>query len=117
MNIELNLKGVRDIADTVKQSMDTAEEQHPLLTTSAEVTGTILGGTTAVLAVKSGLTRLARNEATYGGFGPVVTVAAGVGVGALSLGLGLRAAKTSKKLAEKYGIGKKKDDKSETTAN
>lgn len=116
MNIELNLKGVRDIADTVKKSMDAAEEQHPLLTTSAEATGTILGGTTAVLAVKSGLTRLARNEATYGGFGPVVTVAAGVGVGALSLGLGLRAAKTSKKLAEKYGIGKKKDDnKSEST--
>ena len=84
----ISLEGAREIKDDIVRSIDQAEKSNPELTGVTEGTSSVLLGTTGLLAIKSGIVRLANNEATYGGFGPVLTVAAGVAscVGAVSAG-------------------------------
>lgn len=84
----ISLEGAREIKDDISRSIDQAEKSNPELTGVTEGASSVLLGTTGLLAIKSGIVRLANNEATYGGFGPVLTVAAGVAscIGAVSTG-------------------------------
>lgn len=85
-----SLEGFGAIGESINKSLDESEKKNPVITGIGEVTASTLLGATAVLAVKSGLTRLANNEATYGGFGPVLTVAAGVTSGVVAIWTGVR---------------------------
>ena len=85
-----SLEGFGAIGESINKSLDESEKKNPVITGIGEVTVSTLLGATAVLAVKSGLTRLANNEATYGGFGPVLTVAAGVTSGVVAIWTGVR---------------------------
>lgn len=91
-----SFEGFGAIGESINKSLDESEKKNPVITGIGEATASALLGATAVLAVKSGLTRLANNEATYGGFGPVLTVAAGVTSGVASIWTGIRS----------YNVGK-----------
>lgn len=93
-----SLEGFGAIGESINKSLDDSEKKNPVITGIGETTASVLLGTTAVLAVKSGLTRLANNEATYGGFGPVLTVAAGVTSGVAAIWTGIRSYNVGKEI-------------------
>lgn len=93
-----SFEGFETIGKTINESLDESEKKNPVITGIGEVTASTLLGATAVLAVKSGLTRLANNEATYGGFGPVLTVAAGVTSGVVAIWTGIRSYNVGKEI-------------------
>lgn len=93
-----SFEGFETIGKTINESLDESEKKNPVITGIGETTASVLLGATAVLAVKSGLTRLANNEATYGGFGPVLTVAAGVISGVAAVWTGVRSYNVGKQI-------------------
>lgn len=93
-----SLEGFGAIGESINKSLDDSEKKNPVITGIGETTASVLLGATAVLAVKSGLTRLANNEATYGGFGPVLTVAAGVTSGVAAIWTGIRSYNVGKEI-------------------
>ena len=111
MTINFSAEGLAAIGKAVDEKLGACENKSPVVTGVTEAASTALLGTTSVLAVKSGISRLARNEATYGGFGPVLTIALGVGAGISTVILGARAINTGKKVAA--NMSKRKAAKSE----
>lgn len=93
-----SLEGFGAIGESINKSLDDSEKKNPVITGIGETTASVLLGATAVLAIKSGLTRLANNEATYGGFGPVLTVAAGVTSGVAAIWTGIRSYNVGKEI-------------------
>lgn len=76
---------VSKVGQSIKKSINDAKEKDP---TTFNVTSGLIGGlsaVTSVLCVKSGITRLANNENTYGGIIPVVTIGIGTALGALAI--------------------------------
>jgi hypothetical protein len=98
MTINFSAEGLAAIGKAVDEKLGACENKTPVITGVTEAASTALLGTTAVLAVKSGISRLARNEATYGGFGPVLTIALGVVAGVGAVSLGSRTVKVGKKI-------------------
>ena len=98
MTINFSLDGLNEVGKAVDGKLSACENKNAIVTGATEAAGTALLGTTAVLAIKSGISRLARNEATYGGFGPVLTIGLGLVAGVGAVGLGSRTVKVGKKI-------------------
>jgi len=97
----ISFEGLKDIKDDLAVSVTTAEKTNPEVTMITEGASSALLGITGLLAIKSGIVRLANNEATYGGFGPIFTAAAGVGSLAGAVAIGKRSLDTYKYLRNK----------------
>lgn len=74
----ISFEGIKELKDDFIRGLDKNEEKAPIETGAIEGTAGALLTTTGVLAVRSGIKRLASCESTYGGFGPVLTTAFGV---------------------------------------
>ena len=114
-----SFEGFGAIGESINKSLDESEKKNPVITGVGEATASALLGATAVLAVKSGLTRLANNEATYGGFGPVLTVAAGVTSGVVAIWTGIRSYNVGKEVVayqKKHLAAKKAAAEKETSS-